>query len=177
MQLVDTNWYVVTGGPGSGKTKTIEYLAFLGYSTVSEAARKLVDLEMSKGKTVEEVRRNEKRFQRKVLAMKVDVEEKIPPGQITFFDRGIPDSLAYYRLSNMDEAEVVNASKRKYKGVFFLDSLPYEKDYARIEDEKTAKKLHQLLYTAYTRFGYKVIKVPVMPIDKRAKFILSKISK
>jgi len=172
---IKTNWRVVTGGPSSGKTKVIEYLAFLGYRIFPEAARLLLDIEQSKGKTIKELRKNEIEFQKKVLQMKIEAERRLPPKQIIFFDRGIPDSIAYYRLYRENPAPVIKASqKRKYKKVFLLEQLPFEKDYARIEDEDFAKNIQQLLYQSYLDLGYEVVKVPLGTIEERVKFILAK---
>ena len=176
--MIQTNWYVITGGPSSGKSKTIEYLAFLGHPTVPESARVLIDMHVNQGRSIKEIRADEKVFQRKILEMKIDAEKKILPGQITFFDRGIPDSLAYYRFFGDDTDPVLKAcTVRKYKGVFLLDPLPFEHDYARVENRETAITLHTLLDEAYTSLGYEVIRVPVMPISERAELILSKIGK
>ncbi|MCW1296700.1 MAG: ATP-binding protein [Candidatus Parvarchaeota archaeon] len=170
---METNWYVVTGGPSCGKTKVIEYLSFLGYRTVPEAARVFFDVEMSKGRKLEEIRANEDELQRRILQMKIEVENRIPCEQLTFFDRGIPDSIAYFKMSNMDTKPVIEASqKRRYKGVFFLEQLVFEKDYARTENEEVARKLGDLIYDAYNDLGYKVIRIPVKPIDERARLIL-----
>jgi len=175
---IETNWYVITGGPSSGKTKIIEYLAFLGYSVIPEAARILIDVEKSKGKSVEEIRSNEAEFQKKVLEMKIKIENRISPEQITFFDRGIPDSIAYDQICGLDTKQAISASqKRKYERVFLLEQVPFENDYGRIEGEKIANDLSELLYESYSDLGYDVIKVPVMPIDKRTEFILRKIEK
>jgi len=173
---IDTNWYVITGGPSSGKTKTIEYLSFLGYPIIPEAARVLIDVEKSKGKTTKEIRSDEFEFQRKALQMKIEVEDRIPPEQITFFDRGIPDSIAYYQICGEDPTPVIKASqKRKYIKVFLLEQLQLEKDYARTEDDETVKKLNRLLRESYLNLGYEIVDIPVMSIEKRVQKILSEI--
>jgi predicted ATPase len=177
--MIDTNWHVITGGPSSGKTKIIERLAFLGYLTVPEAARILIDNERSKGRTTEEIRADEAEFQRIVLQMKIDVENRMPPNQIIFFERGIPDSIAYYKVCGVNTESAIRASqKRRYKMIFLLEQLPFEKDYARVEDEKLANELSQLIHDSYSELGYNVIRVPLIkPIDRRVEFILSKIQK
>ena len=177
INMIDTKWYVITGGPSSGKTKTIEYLAFWGYPVIPEAARILIDNERSKGRTTEQIRANEAEFQRIVLQMKIDVENRIPVDRITFFERGIPDSIAYYRVCGEDTKPAIRASqKRKYKGIFLLEQLPFEKDYARVEDERLANELSRLIHNSYSTLGYNVISVPPKSIDKRTKYILSKMS-
>ena len=173
---INTNWYVITGGPSSGKTKVIEYLASLGYATVPEIARILIDNEQNEERTIEEIRVDEAEFQRKILQIKIEIEDKISPEQITFFDRGIPDSIAYYQIAGLNPASVIKeAKKRKYRGIFFLERLPYKKDYARIEDKKTVRELNKLLYEAYRNLEYKVVRVPVKPVEERVNFILSKL--
>ena len=174
---INTNWYVITGAPSSGKTKTIEYLAFLGYAAIPEASRILIDIERSKGKTTKEIRLDEAEFQRKVFQMKIETETRMSTEQLVFFDGGIPSSVAYYQLHDLDPAPVIEESrKRKYRTIFILDRLPFEKDYARVEDEGTVNKLDRLLYEAYSDLGYEVVRVPPQPIEERVKFILSKIN-
>ena len=173
---INTNWHVITGGPCSGKTKVIEYLAFLGYAIVPEAARILIDLEISKGKTIKEIRFDEVEFQRETLKMKIEAENRMPPKKIIFFERGIPDSIAYYCICGEDSAFVIKTSqKRKYKNIFLLEQLPFKKDYARVENEKLSCDLNKLLYGAYSKLEYNVIRVPSKSIKERAEFILSKI--
>ncbi len=174
--MINTNWYVITGGPSSGKTKVIEYLAFLNYAIIPEAARILIDAKTSKGKTIEEIRGDEAKFQKRTLEMKIKTENRIPSEQITFFDRGIPDSIAYYHICEKDTSPVVIVSqKRKYKKIFLLEQLPFQNDYARIEDKKTVQHLSQLLYKSYSDLNYNIIRVPVKPIKERVEFILNKV--
>jgi len=173
---METNWYVITGGPSSGKTTVIENLSSLGYATIPESARMLIDIEMVKGKTIEEVKADEAAFQEKILQMKIENERKTPSEQLTFFDRGIPDSIAYYKIAKQDATPAIQASqKRKYKKIFLLEQIPFEKDYARTEDREQANALMQSHYDAYTSLGYTVIRVPLKSVEKRVSFILSRI--
>ncbi len=108
--------------------------------------------------------------------MKIDLEKKFPPEQLAFLDRGVPDSIAYYKNSGKNTDSIIAAcQKRRYKGIFFLEPLPYRKDYARIEDKKTTQTLSNLIYEAYIKLDYKVTRVPVMTVGERVQFILNKI--
>ncbi|WP_279157967.1 AAA family ATPase, partial [Parabacteroides goldsteinii] len=40
--LIKTGLYVITGGPGTGKTSLIEELKIVGYQTVKEVARDII---------------------------------------------------------------------------------------------------------------------------------------
>ncbi len=174
-----TNWYVITGGPSTGKSKTIDHLAFLGYSIRPEVARILIDNEISKGKTIAQIRGNERQFEEDILRIKIEIETKASKEELIFWERGLPDSIVYLKDCGGDLNGVLEMSRRiRYRGIFILDLLPrYEKDYARTETSKQAKEIHEALYNCYTELGYKVITVPVAPISERAKFIIKHIHK
>jgi len=178
MKTINTNWYIVAGAPCSGKTEAIKNLSSLGYDITPEIPRIIIDAEMRNGKTVEEIRRDEAEFQKRILQMKIKIENELSPKQITFIDDGgIPACIAYFEIAGLNPKMVIKeARKRKYKGIFFLERLPYKKDYARIEDIKTADKLEKLLLKTYQNLGYKVILVPVKPTGERIKFILNKLN-
>jgi len=174
---IKTNWYIISGAPGSGKTTTIERLASLGYAVSPEAARAIIDEAMKRGEVIGQIRGDEAEFQKKVFQTKIEIENKISPDKLTFIDGGgLPASIAYYQIAGLAPFPVAKeARKRKYRGVFLLEQLPYEKDYARVEDGETAKALHGLLYKAYQDLGYEVVCVPVRPVEERIKFILSRL--
>lgn len=54
-----------------------------------------------------------------------------------------------------------------------LERLAFEKDGIRAEDAATAAKLEVLIETHYVRLGYAPVWVPVMPVNRRAEFILA----
>ena len=45
-----TKWYVITSGPGSGKTTTVQLLRNKGYTTTIEHARHYIDTQRISGK-------------------------------------------------------------------------------------------------------------------------------
>ena len=171
----ETNWYVITGGPGSGKTTTVNLLKERGYITTFEHARHYLDTQRLKGKSVEEIRKNQVTFQRGVLNMQIEQENQISPDVCVFLDRAIPDALAYYRFLNLAEDEKLTAALRtvSYKKVFILDCLPLINDYARTEDAVAQKKIHALLVEVYESLGFPIVQVPLLPPEKRVDFILN----
>lgn len=173
----ETKWYVITGGPSSGITTTAEYLEEeLGYKRVPEVARMLIDKGIEKGKTIEEIRRDEKKFQQKVLQAKIEKEYELPKYETIFLERGIPDSIAYYENCGLNPKEAKEVSPRdRYRKVFFLELLPFEKDYARVEDKETRKWLEAHIYESYLKLGYDVFEVPELPLKDRLKMILDEV--
>lgn len=168
------NWYVITGGPSSGKTTTVNMLSERGYQTTIEHARHYIDTMHQSGRTVEEIRRNQQEFQSGILEMQIEQEASLAPDKMVFLDRAIPDALAYYRFLNLPvDEEITNAMQSvSYKKVFILDLLPFVKDYARTEDEEAQKKIHSLLVEVYTSLPSPVIHVPVLSPEERVNFIL-----
>ena len=172
-----TNWYVITGGPSSGKTTTVNLLKARGYNISIEHARHYLDTQHSIGRTIEEIRKHQTEFQLGILDMQIEQEKALSPGDIVFLDRAIPDALAYYRFLNLPEdKELLEAvSNACYKKVFILDCLTLVKDYARTEDEAAQKKIHALISEVYESLTFPVIQVPVLPPEERVDFILKNI--
>jgi len=171
-----SNWYVITGGPSSGKTTVLKELEKKGYIIYYEAARIFIDGEIKKGKSLIEIRR-EPEFSREVLKIKIEIEKNAPQNKIVFFDRAIPDSVAYYQIHGMDSKEVFKFSKKNvYKKVFFFEQLSFEQDYARNEDAKTTQKLGNFLKESYKILGYEIINIPAVSVEERVQKILEEIS-
>jgi len=172
-----SNWYVITGGPSSGKTSVVKELEKSGYKVYYEAARIFIDEEMLKGKSVKEIRSSEAEFQKKILEIKLETEKSAPKDKIVFFDRAVPDSIAYYQICGLNPKEVIEICReKKYEKIFFLELLPSEDDYARVENSATVEKLNKLLKESYLNLGYELIEIPVTAVKERVKMILHKIS-
>jgi predicted ATPase len=171
------NWYVITGGPGTGKTTVINMLAEKGYATVPEMARLHIDEELARGKTHEEMRRDEHVFQREVLRMQLDAEKHLPRTRTTFFDRGVPDTLAYYRFHSLEEDALITkaVAECRYRKIFMLERLPLKPDYARTETEEDQKELVRIIHEVYDSLPFTVIHVPKMSSEKRIAFILNNV--
>lgn len=172
--MIETNWYVLTGGPGSGKTTTINLIKDRGYKTTIEHARHYIDTQRQTGRSVEEIRQKQEEFQMGVLKMQLEEEEKLSPSETVFLDRALPDALAYYQFLGLP----IPASLKKlvthyrYKKVFLLECLPFVSDYARREDEQAQKQIHQLLEKVYTDLKFNTVRIPVMPPEERVELIL-----
>lgn len=168
------NWYVITGGPSSGKSTVIKILKDLGYKTTHEVARHFIDLQRINGRSTDEIRSNQRQFQHKVLNLQIDLERRLDPQELIFLDRGLPDELAYYQHLNLapDEKLVEYLQEATYKKIFIMDLLPLCEDYARTEDLPAQKALHQLIIDTYKKRSEPIVMVPVLPPKERVQFIL-----
>jgi predicted ATPase len=170
---VQTNWCVITGAPSSGKTSVINELAVRGYETEPEVARELMNLCLKRGQKIEEVREKKDWLQSQILRLKMERERQHKPEHLVFLDRGIPDSITYYRIAGLDLAPVKKAARQfHYRAIFIFDRLPIVRDDVRTESEEIAQQIDLGLERDYRDLDYLPVRVPAMPIQARADFIL-----
>ena len=171
-----TNWNVITGAPSSGKTSVICELEKLGYRVVHEVARAYIDEELQKGKSLKQIKADQLYFERHILYKKIEIEEALPDDEVIFLDRAIPDSIAYFKLEQLNPDEPTEKSRAiRYNKIFLFDRLWLENDPVRSEDDKIATQLERLLESSYRNLGYKVIRVPIFSVKLRTDFILRQI--
>jgi len=166
--------YVISGGPGVGKTSIINELA-KDYFVLEEAARAVGDSQF-KGKSVKQI--NQFEFQKAIFEFQKKEIENFKNNKIIFSDRGFGDTLAYYSVHHLKAPKEIKeyAKKFRYTKIFILKPLKfYKKDKLRQETEKEQKRIHKIIVETYRKLGYKLIFVPFMSIEDRVKFIKSNI--
>lgn len=166
--------YVITGGPGVGKTTTILELKKRGHTIVPEAARSVIIQEQQKPNGILPWT-NLFAFQQVVTQLQLELESSVGK-ELAFLDRGFVDNFAYCKVGNILAPQELIALKstHKYDGVFVLDPLPqYNKDDVRKEDAAFAQALHAAIIEVYHEQGYTPVHVPVFSPEERARFILN----
>ncbi|MGR2752908.1 AAA family ATPase [Agromyces arachidis] len=171
------NWYVITGGPSSGKTTTVDLLRARGYRTTLEDARLYIDLQRLGGHSVAEVLGRRAEFQRAVLELQLAQEAALDPEELVFLDRAVPDSLAYYRFLGIEPDPALHdaIARAPYRKVFVMDLLPLAPDYARTEDAPAQHRIHELILEVYGSLPIPVERVPVLPPEDRVDHILARL--
>lgn len=146
----------------------------MGYKTTIELARHYIDLQRMNGRSTEEIRANQRQFQHKVLNLQIDLERRLDPLEQIFFDRALPDEVAYYEYFNLepDEKLVEYLKTASYKKIFIMDLLPLDSDYARTEDRGAQVNLHNRIVEVYKKRGEPIVFVPVLPVKERVQFVL-----
>jgi predicted ATPase len=172
-------WHVITGGPSTGKTTLQQELYKLGYATLDEAARLVIDDAIALGTEVEDLRDDEKRFQDDVVRRRIVMEDalaaKYPADDMVILDRGMQDSLAYYRYYNFTiEPWIMDLMKdASYGKVFLMEPLGFTKqDYARTEVRDFNDHITDMLLDAYKEYGMEAVIVPPVSVAERLEIVL-----
>jgi predicted ATPase len=173
----DNNWYVITGAPHSGKTMLVNRLSELGYRTLPESARMVIDESIKNGVSVDQLKTDPTKFQYTILQRQIELEKTLDPAETTFLDRGMHGNLAYMIHMGVEIDPTVDNFLRKfrYKKVFLLDIVPgldAEKDYARTEDYDTALIMDALIDKTYRDYGMQPIRIPAVSVDDRISMVL-----
>lgn len=107
------------------------------------------------------------------------IEAKTRKENILFFDRGVPDVLAY--MDYFKQEYGVNYTKPcedyKYTQIFILPPWKeiYVSDNERLENFEQAVEIHNHLEKTYSKYNYNVITVPTGTVAERVSFIKKKI--
>jgi len=169
---------VITGGPGTGKTSIIDELVRRDYSCIEEISRQITLDARAQG------------IEQLFLTKPLLFSELLLKGRKTqfnkaanlskdliFFDRGIPDILAYMDYSGDKYPQLFNDSCKNntYDKVFILAPWQeiYISDNERYEDFNQAIEIHHQLVNTYKKYGYELVDVPFNSVKKRADHILN----
>ena len=176
----------VTGGPGTGKTTTLNLLG-KEHTIVREVARDLIDTQMKiEGGILPWT--DIMTFQHMVHAVQKQRERGLTPGYV-FLDRSHVDQLAYIDVfhTRHDEDEFLHYNRQLVLSAnyapfaFILDPIPEEIMLAdpnyRKEDPETSLMIHKALEKVYTEFMIELIAVPFMPVSERVDYILGETKK
>lgn len=181
MTLIKNNCYVITGGPGVGKTTLLKALARLGYYTVAENARTIIKEEMAGNGDGLPWKNKARYLQLMFDAAVLSYHAVAPTNEIYFFDRGILDAICYADMEGITvspEMKQLAKTLRYHSKVFILP--PWQEIYHTDEERKQTwdEALHTftLMKATYVKYGYQIIEVPKDSIENRVGFIRNEIS-
>ncbi len=178
------NKVVITGAPGTGKTSIVNGLEQKGFHCFHEIIRDMTSKAKKEGNSNEFVSNplvfveDAHQFNMDLLLgrtahYKQSLKTNVP---ISFFDRGIPDVLAYMDFFGQvyDEEFMAYCEIHRYDSVFIVPPWEeiYISDNERLESFEEAEKIHLALMATYSQFGYNPIEVPKDEVPKRIDFIL-----
>ena len=168
---------VFTGAPCSGKTTAIEEIQRLSFATCEEAGRIYVTGELQKGQSIEDIISDPMKLEIEITRIALMNEANIADGRVCFLDRSSIDSVGYAKAYGISDVPyLAQISRRNYhRNVFFFERLSLLKDRIEKSDDQV-DRLESNLEEAYTNLGYNLIKVPIMRVRDRVRFIFERIA-
>ena len=169
--------FVLTGGPGSGKSTLIEALARAGYAGSVEAGRAVIQGQMAiDGPALPW--RDPPAFAELMLCWEIrSYHLAKDQAGLVFFDRGVPDVVGYLRLLGLRvPAHMDNAARifRYNRRVFIAPPWQaiFRGDRERKQSFDEAMRTYEAMVTTYRDYGYELIELPRATIEERVCFVL-----
>lgn len=164
---------VITGGPGTGKTVLIRILESMGFLVFHEIIREMT----FEAKIQESIDNNASnplafvqdpyKFNTILLQGRIKQFKSASKlqNQVVFYDRGIPDVLAYmnYFGQPYDDEFKSPGSDLRYDEVIILPPWEaiYCKDNERLENFSEACDIHKSLEMQYLKLGYNPVELEI----------------
>jgi predicted ATPase len=173
-------FFVVTGGPGSGKTTLIEALNRSGYACSVEAGRGIIQDQVEiGGRALPWI--DPAAFAELMLAWEMRSYRMAQAASgVVFFDRGVPDVAGYLRLSGLSLPEPVKRAAEVFRynrRVFIAPPWAeiFQSDRERKQDFDEAMRTYEAMVATYTEYDYELIELPRGSVHERVDFLLKKI--
>ena len=173
-------FFVLTGGPGSGKTTLVEALEARGYATTEEAGRGVIREQMQGGGDglpwLDRERFAGLMFDWELRSYRQAQRQDGP----VVFDRGLPDTIGYLRLEGLEAPAFMEeeALRLRYNQRVFI--APPWKDIFGPDEERrqsweVAVRTHEVMAETYAELGYDLVELPRGAVDQRADFVVAAI--
>jgi predicted ATPase len=162
--------HVLTGAPGTGKTALMRALGD-DVVTVDEPAREILAEQRAAG--ISETEPAD--FVALLLERSIEKYRFHLGDTLTVFDRGLPDCVAYAKVSDVDPIDAQQAALRYRHADPVLILPPWEEIYTT-DDERTmgfdlVGPFHEQLVEAYEAAGYDLVEVPKDRVEARVAFV------
>jgi predicted ATPase len=181
-------FYVITGGPGSGKTTVLAELGRRGHPCIPEDARAVIQEQVASGGQAlpwrDAPRFAELLMERSIATYREQAalwhaqpaKNAQPP---VYFDRGIGDAFTCADLiGHTLPATLAKQAKRyRYRDPVFLApwwSEIYTTDSERRQGREEAERTEHAVTKTYFELGYRIVRLPLTTPAERADFILSR---
>lgn len=172
--------FVITGGPGSGKSTLIEALAGRGFRTMPEAGRAIIQDQVAiDGEALPWSDR--RAFAELMLSWEMrSYREAVRLSGPVFFDRGVPDVLGYLRLSELPVPSHVERAAQMFRyhpRVFIAPPWPeiFGIDAERKQSFREAQATYEAMLETYSALGYDLVPLPFDSVEERVRFVLAAI--
>lgn len=173
-------FFVITGGPGSGKSTLIGALAAQGFPHMPEGGRAIIRDQVAIGGHALPWR-DRLAFAELMLGWDLrSYHEATAHAGPVLFDRGIPDVLGYLRVCGLrPPAPLLRAAAefRYSREVFIAPPWPgiFAQDAERKQSLGEARATFEAMSAVYSELGYALTPLPRASVEERARFVRERI--
>jgi predicted ATPase len=175
-----SSFYVITGASGAGKSTLVAALRELDYVTVQEAALAILQEQQARMGSILPWT-NRAAFLEKVFVRNIDSHQAAHSQNVPiFFDRGIPECLAWLQLSGvaLEPRHLAAIAQYRYAPIVFV-AEPWPEIYVQNAERQAsfarAARSYEATAAAYTDAGYKICILPKISVKKRVAFVLERL--
>jgi predicted ATPase len=178
MPNASNRFFVLTGGPGAGKTTLIEALARAGFATTVEAGRAIIRDQLDIGGPATH-QANPALFAELMLAFDLQSYRKaLEEAGPVFFDRGITELVGYLGMMGLPAPAHFRAAAERFRynaKVFVAPPWPeiFANDGERKQSLGEAVRTHDAVVQTYVEFGYTIVPLPKATVEERLRFVLA----
>lgn len=174
-------FYIISGGPGSGKSTLIDALEQLGYARTIEGGRAIIQQQQAIGGSALPWE-DRALFAELMLSWEMRSYDmaKAQSGTV-FFDRGVPDIIGYLSLCGLAIPQYMQVAAERIRynqTVFLAPPWPdiFTQDTERKQDLEEAQRTFDAMRQVYSSLDYKITLLPKVSVQERLKFVLSRIT-
>ncbi len=168
--------YLISGGPGAGKTTLLAALAAAGFAVVPEVSRQLIQEQVALGSVLvpwHDLSGFAELARGRMVAQHTAASQR---GGLTFFDRGLPDLIAYLTAAGLPVAPAYYRAVADYpyqRLAFLAPPWPdiYVNDPERWQTPAEAAALYEVLHATYAALGFDVCVLPRTTVAARVAFV------
>ena len=171
-----TKRYIISGGPGSGKTTLVQHLRLLGYPTVRETAREIIEWNLERGgKILPWIDRD--LFDAHLVDICAEDYARTSAFEIVFFDGCMLDVVPWrvHLEQNTNKYEALIGEFSFDQNVFVpepWDAIHFSNS-ARPFSFDDCISITEKIANFYRKHDFKVTMVPPMSPIKRTRYVLS----
>ena len=174
------NFFIISGGPGAGKTSLIDTLDMRGFTTVAETGRAILREQAAIGGSAVHGKDTAAYCTEMLKRGIADFNREKAGDEPVFFDRGIAELPGYCRLVGLPVPEAVRQAAEIYRyNALVLLAPPwreiYRQDSERGQDWSEAVRTYELVREAYDEAGYETVEIPRDTVARRVAFILAEV--
>jgi len=174
------NFFVLTGGPGSGKSTLIDALRDRDIACMPETGRRIIQTQVAIGGDALPWA-NPMQYAQMDLGVGLVAYCETDPNRKTLFDRGILDPLGFLMAIGRDIPDFMREAARqfRYNQTVFI-APPWKEIYARDAERKQdfaeASATYDAMIKVYGEAEYNLVELPRASVQDRAAFVWDKMA-